>query len=53
MPAHWPHAKEHPKLNAIDPFAYLTSSLTAIVSGPKHSRIAELLSWTNQNDAIA
>ncbi|RWY74177.1 transposase domain-containing protein [Rhizobium sp. WSM1325] len=45
--------KSIPKLNAIDPFAYLTGSLTAIVSGPKHSRITELLSWTNQNDAIA
>jgi hypothetical protein len=33
------------KLNAIDPLAYLTTVLTAIVSGHKQSRIGELLPW--------
>ena len=33
------------KLNAIDPFAYLSSTLTAIVNGHKQSRINELLPW--------
>ncbi|WP_416068708.1 IS66 family transposase (plasmid) [Rhizobium sp. ZK1] len=33
------------KLNAVDPMAYLTSTLTAIVSGHKQSRIGELLPW--------
>lgn len=32
------------KLNAVDPFAYLTSTLTAIVNG-QQSRIEELLPW--------
>ncbi|TAV82158.1 hypothetical protein [Rhizobium leguminosarum] len=44
--------KSIPKLYAIDPFAYLTTSLTA-VNGPKDSRVAELLSWTNKSGAIA
>ena len=33
------------KLNAIDPQAYLTATLTAIVNGHKQSRIDELLPW--------
>ncbi|TPI28800.1 IS66 family transposase [Mesorhizobium sp. B3-1-9] len=33
------------KLNAIDPLAYLTTTLTAIVNGHKQSRINELLPW--------
>lgn len=33
------------KLNAVDPQAYLTSTLTAIVNGHKQSRIGALLPW--------
>lgn len=33
------------KLNAVDPFAYLTAALTAIVNGHKHNRVDELLPW--------
>ncbi|WP_352704721.1 transposase domain-containing protein [Mesorhizobium sp. M0598] len=33
------------KLNAVDPQAYLTNTLTAIVNGHKQSRIDELLPW--------
>ncbi|WP_160320247.1 transposase domain-containing protein, partial [Rhizobium ecuadorense] len=33
------------KLNAVDPFAYLTSTLTAIVNGHKQSQIEGLLPW--------
>jgi hypothetical protein len=33
------------KLNAVDPLAYLTATLTAIVSGHRQSRIDELLPW--------
>lgn len=33
------------KLNAVDPLAYLTTTLTAIVNGHKQSRIGELLPW--------
>lgn len=33
------------KLNAVDPLAYMTSTLTAIVSGHKQNRIEELLPW--------
>lgn len=33
------------KLNAVDPHAYLTRTLTAIVNGHKQSRIDELLPW--------
>ncbi len=33
------------KLNAVDPFAYLTSTLTAIVNDHKQSQILELLPW--------
>jgi transposase len=33
------------KLNAVDPQAYLTTTLTAIVNGHKQSRIDELLPW--------
>ncbi|MGO8112847.1 transposase domain-containing protein, partial [Rhizobium leguminosarum] len=31
------------KLNAVDPFVYLTSTLTALVNGHKQSQIAHLL----------
>ena len=33
------------KLNAVDPQAYMTSTLTAIVNGHTQSRIEELLPW--------
>ncbi len=33
------------KLNAVEPHAYLTATLTAIVNGHKQSQIAELLPW--------
>ncbi len=33
------------KLNAVDPFAYLTAAITAIVNSHKQSRIDELLPW--------
>ncbi len=33
------------KLNAVDPFGYLTSTLTAIVDGHKQSQIARPLPW--------
>lgn len=33
------------KLNAVDPFAYLTSTLTAIVNGHKQSQIDGILPW--------
>ncbi|ACM35492.1 MULTISPECIES: IS66 family transposase [Rhizobium/Agrobacterium group] len=33
------------KLNAVDPLAYLSSTLTAIVNGHKQSKIDELLPW--------
>lgn len=33
------------KLNAIDPHAWMTDTLTAIVNGHKQSRIGELLPW--------
>jgi hypothetical protein len=33
------------KLNAVDPQAYMTSTLTAIVNGHKQNRIDELLPW--------
>ncbi|WP_139322532.1 MULTISPECIES: transposase domain-containing protein, partial [Rhizobium/Agrobacterium group] len=33
------------KLNAVDPLAYLTATLTAIVNGHKQSRVDELLPW--------
>jgi len=36
------------KLNAIDPYAYLTSTLTTIVNGHKQRRIEELLPWNYQ-----
>ncbi|MBP2550176.1 hypothetical protein J2858_003112 [Neorhizobium galegae] len=31
------------KLNAVDPLAYLTATLTGIVNGHKQSRVDELL----------
>lgn len=33
------------KFNSVDPLAYLTRTLTAIVNGHKQSRIGELLPW--------
>jgi hypothetical protein len=33
------------KLNAIDPFAYLTSALTSIINGHKQNQIEDLLPW--------
>lgn len=33
------------KLNAVDPLAYLTATLTAIVNGHKQSQIESLLPW--------
>ncbi|CVI57329.1 hypothetical protein AGR7A_Lc10024 [Agrobacterium deltaense NCPPB 1641] len=33
------------KLNSVDPLAYLTSTLAAIVNGHRQSRIHELLPW--------
>lgn len=33
------------KLNAVDPLAYLTNTLTAIVEGHKQSQVNELLPW--------
>lgn len=33
------------KLNAVDPLAYLSTTLTAVVNGHKQSRIDELLPW--------
>ncbi|MEH7846423.1 IS66 family transposase [Rhizobium laguerreae] len=42
------------KLNAVDPLAYLTTTLTAIVNDHRQSRIDELLPWnhptTNHSD---
>ncbi|WP_261323205.1 transposase domain-containing protein, partial [Rhizobium leguminosarum] len=35
------------KLNAVDPQAYLTSTLTAIVNGHKQNRIVGLLPWNS------
>ncbi|PDT04540.1 hypothetical protein CO655_33040 [Rhizobium sp. M1] len=34
------------KLNAVDPLAYLTVTLTAIVNGHKQSQIDGLLPWS-------
>jgi hypothetical protein len=39
------------KLNAVDPLAYLTATLTAIVNGHKQTRIGELLPWNWANKA--
>ncbi|SUB12156.1 Uncharacterised protein [Brucella intermedia] len=39
------------KLNAVDPLAYLTATLTAIVNGHKQTRIGELLPWNWVNKA--
>ncbi len=33
------------KLNSIDPSAYLTRTLTALVNGHKQNEIARLLPW--------
>ena len=35
------------KLNAVDPHAYLTATLSAIVNGHKQSRIDDLLPWNH------
>lgn len=37
------------KLNAIDPQAYLTATLTAIANGHKQSRINELMPWKHSH----
>lgn len=37
---------ETSKLNSVDPFAYLTATLTAIVSGHKQSQIDVLMPWS-------
>jgi hypothetical protein len=34
------------KLSTIDPLAYLSGTLTAIVNGHKQSRVSELLLWS-------
>ena len=34
------------KLNSVDPLAYLSGTLTAIVNGHKQAEIAKLLPWT-------
>jgi hypothetical protein len=34
------------KLNAVDPSAYLTRTLTALVNGHKQRQVARLLPWT-------
>lgn len=39
------------KLNAIDPHAWMSNTLTAIVNGHKQSRIGELLPW-NYDQAV-
>jgi len=36
---------ETSKLNGVEPYSYLTKTLTAIVNGHKQSRINELLPW--------
>jgi len=41
------------KLNALDPLAYLTDTLTAIVNGHKQSRIDELLPWGCRDQSYA
>ncbi|MBB4193068.1 hypothetical protein GGE45_001653 [Rhizobium aethiopicum] len=41
------------KLNAIDPFSYLTDTLTAIVNGHKQSRIGELMPWNYSGEQTA
>nr|KZA98567.1 transposase [Rhizobium leguminosarum] len=41
------------KLNAVDPFTYLTATLTAIVNRHTQSRINELLPWNHRPQAIA
>ncbi len=41
------------RLNAVDPLAYLTATLTAIVNGHKQSRIEELLPWCCTHDYTA
>ena len=33
------------KLNSVDPFAYMTATLTAIVNGHKQAQVIELLPW--------
>ncbi|TIO42253.1 MAG: transposase domain-containing protein, partial [Mesorhizobium sp.] len=42
-----PAPEEICKLNAVDPQAYLTTTLTAIVNGHKRRRIDELLPWND------
>jgi hypothetical protein len=48
---HWPELGDHRlahrdcKLNAVDPFAYLSATLTAIVNGHRQSKIDVLMPW--------
>jgi len=37
------------KLNAVDPFAYLSTTLTAIANGHKQSQIDDLLPWSTRS----
>ncbi len=41
------------KLNAVDPQAYLSATLSAIVNGHKQSRIDELLPWGYRGQSCA
>ena len=38
------------KLNKVDPFAWLTATLTAIVRGHKQSDIDQLMPWAFKQD---
>lgn len=40
------------KLNAVDPMAYLTATLNAIVSGHKQSQINDLLPWMSATTGL-
>ena len=40
---------ETAKLNKVEPHAYLTNTLQAIVAGHKQSDIEQLLPWNHQN----
>lgn len=43
---------ETAKLNGIEPHAYLTSTLEALVNGHRQSRIEELLPWNHATRAV-
>jgi hypothetical protein len=34
------------RLNSVDPFAYLSATLSSIVNGHRQSRVDELLRWS-------